>query len=248
LAQTILIPVQQGVHPQHLEDYLHSLDENHPKRVAAFFLNDIQSEDSGFSLKNLFYQQEFKKSWEREAIGHKVDFMFLPSIDGRIDLAMQTQVADLLFLLWPQTPHELPPSFFASITCPVLFSSRIPFTYEHIILVFDASSSVLGALKSFLHFFGEGARHRPVTVLKVISEDEQSITMEKYFMNHIRQSFSDIGVLPIHPEDLPMALKTQTRDVSQPLIIMGKQASQHLQSPEYFSQIVRDNLSVYYAV
>ncbi|MCU0419746.1 MAG: hypothetical protein MUC38_08820 [Cyclobacteriaceae bacterium] len=227
MAQTILIPVADGADGKPLADYLTLFDQAEDRKLAAFFVDDMVG-PAALSLRQHWQREQVREALEREAQGASVDFHFLSAAEGHLDWALQTQLADLLVLVGVGGREAAANARLDHVRCPVLLSAPWPFCYEHVFIVFDATASLLTAFKSFLLFFGTTARHRPVTVLSFVASSTRAIQLEKFFIHHVRSQFSNIGIMPVHPEEWADVLAHEVQRAPRALIVLGQRAHHFL--------------------
>lgn len=242
MAQTILIPVAEG---KPLADYLTLFDPAEDRKLAAFFVDDMVGHGA-LSLRQHWQREQVREALEREAQGASIDFHFLSGIEGRVDWAMQTQMADLLVMESVGGRAAAANGLLDNVRCPVLLSAHWPFRYEHVFIIFDATASLLTAFKSFLLFFGAAARHRPVTVLSFVTGNACAIQLEKYFIQHVRSQFSNIGILPVHQEEWVDVLEHEVQQIPRSVIVLGQRAHHFLQPPNRLANLL-SSASLYFS-
>lgn len=247
MSQTILIPIAESQTDHRLRDYVSSLDSQNSKIVCAFFWDALHERAQARPVSQHVAQAFTRSLREEEARKDNIEFHFLHGVEGSLNLALQSQFADLLML---GSPLGMPPQLrkvSRHLRCPVLILSKLPVLFEHVVLVFESESSFFSAFRAFMQFFGERSPQVPITILSLVSDEEEAITMEKYLMQFVQGRFSNVGVLPALPRDVFQVLDGEVAQVQSPLVVAGCRGIDWLDHDDRLNRLMEREAYILYA-
>ena len=249
----IFFPADLAPSHESMTGYANLFSHLNPKTFSAFFLRDFMEP----SLTQPAFPNDrtlVVKKLEDEArlLKLNVDF-FNPGSYTVKALIHRSRFADLVLInplpldVIDQLPESFITNFIEPLACPVLLSSKVPLFYDEVLIVFDADSSSLTALKTFLHLFGGVASDKTVTVLMVNASDKPEVFLEHYFIRFVKNSFTNVGIVPMNGINMNHELVKLASHAKNPLLIMGKSAIALLRNNQTTKKLFSQEASIFYS-
>ena len=253
MTKEIFFPADLEPSHESMSGYANLFSHLNSKTFSAFFLRDFMEPALVQPVLSTERNRVVKKlEDEARLLKLNVDF-FNPGSYTAKALIHRSRFADLVLInpLPLDVIDELPESFITNfiepLACPVLLSSKVPLSYDEVLIVFDADSSSLTALKTFLHLFGGVASNKTVTVLMVNANDKPEVFLEHYFIRFVKNSFSNVGIVPMNGINMNKDLVKLASHAENPLLIMGKSAIALLRSNQTTKALFSQEASIFYS-
>ncbi len=241
--------------PSHesISGYADLFSHLNPKTFSAFFMRDFVEQVLIQSTPPIDRSLVLRKlEAEARLLKLNIDF-FNPGSYSVKALIHRSRFVDLVLInplpmdVIDQLPESFITNFIEPLACPVLLSSKVPLSYEEVLIVFDEDASSLTALKTFLHLFGGVSNHKMVTVLMVNASDKPELFLEHYFIRLVKNSFSNVGIVPMNGININEELVKLASHSNNPLLIMGKSAIALLRSNETAKALFSQGASIFYS-
>lgn len=253
VTKEIFFPADLEPSHESMSGYANLFSHLNPKTFSAFFLRDFV--ESGITPTAPPVDRSWlMKKLEDEARLLKLNVVFFnPQSYTFKALLHRSRFADLVLInplpleVIDQLPESFITNFIEPLACPVLLSSKVPLSYDDVLIVFDADSSSLTALKTFLHLFDGVASANTVTVLMVNASDKPEVFLEHYFIRFVKNSFTNVGIVPMNGINMNHELVKLASHAKNPLLIMGKSAIALLRSNQTTKQLFSQEASIFYS-
>jgi hypothetical protein len=253
VTKEIFFPADLEPSHESMSGYADLFSHLNPKTFSAFFMCDFVEQDiTQFNSPMDRTLVVRKLEAEARLLKLNIDF-FNPGSYTVKALIHRSRFADLVLInplpldVIDQLPESFITNFIEPLACPVLLSSKVPLSYDEVLIVFDADASSLTALKTFLHLFGGVANDKTVTVLMVNRSDKPELFLEHYFIRFVKNSFSNVGIVPMNGIRTNEELVKLASHAKNPLLIMGKSAIAFLRSNETAKTLFSQEASIFYS-
>lgn len=249
----IFFPADLAPSHESMTGYANLFSHLNPKTFSAFFLRDFMEPSltqSAFPNDRTLVVKKLED--EARLLKLNMDFFNPGSYTVRA-LIQRSRFADLVLInplpldVIDQLPESFITNFIEPLACPVLLSSKVPLFYDEVLIVFDADSSSLTALKTFLHLFSGVASDKTVTVLMVNASDKPEVFLEHYFIRFVKNSFTNVGIVPMNGINMTHELMKLASHAKNPLLIMGKSAIALLRSNQTTKKLFSQEASIFYS-
>jgi hypothetical protein len=254
LTKHIFFPADFNLPSPELRGYQRLFSHLDQKSFCAFFLNDFMGTEASRSL----WQGDkytLQEAIQASAKSLTIDISFF-NPDTRIPKALvhQSRFSDLLVIspldaeAMQKLPGAFPDKFFEQSGCSVLLCPELEMGFEEVLVLFDYDLSCVNALKSFLNVFGRMASHKRITLLTVTPGEGTEIALEKYFVNFLQRTFSNVGITPIRRAGLMDLVFAQVKQAKRPpVLITGRHGLSILYNQSFKEQMLALDMSLFFS-
>ncbi len=248
-----IIPVHEAS-AFHLTDYVNMFAHIPQKKFSVFWLTDFHKGKPKAKAKpKSISREEFEIQLEDEASRLKVDVNFIKSQSLLDSLISQSCFADLVSLQ-PANKESLEQfqsvfsdTMLGSMNCSLFISCCTDNHFNEIVVVGDFDQSIVTAIKSLIFLFGKSSKEKKLTLFTPIPEDEMSIIFEQDLVSFIKESFPDVGIVPLKRQEMEKQLMSATAKMERPLLVLGSRNRNLLSGSVVRSQVIDKKLSLFYS-
>jgi hypothetical protein len=238
-----------------LTDYATLFAHIPTKKFSVFWLTDFHKGKSKVKATRprTISREDFETQLQDEAGRLKVEVNFIKS-QSLLDTLDLSELLCGPVSLQPANRESLEQfqsvfsdQMLGSMNCSLFISCCTTNLFQEVIIVGDFDHSIVTAIKSLIFLFGKSCKEKKVTLFTPIPEDEMSIIFEQDLVSFIKESFPDVGIVPLKRTEMEKQIVSSASKMERPLLVLGSRNRNLLSGQLIKDQVIDKKLSLFYS-